>query len=203
MHERRYFDNHKHPSFKDFNISGPETLRSIEYFIKLKPHYKVVVIGCGYGRDTLQIAPHVGHVYGIDVSDKILDKACRITADNGIHNFTPVLADTYRNDIPEDIDLVFSIVVIQHITRDLTHDYFNTLEKKLSPTGVMVVQFLERTKNICKDADLRVYEPGVTWTNKEICELAEECNLTLKEIRTIVLRKDILHHWAYFVKGIS
>jgi cyclopropane fatty-acyl-phospholipid synthase-like methyltransferase len=198
MQEKGYFE--KHPYFKELTTASREAVGAIEYFVKLEPHHKVVVVGCGYGRETLQIAPLVAHVYGIDVSDTILRKARKITKAKGIHNFTLILADTYKDGVPEDIDIVYSIVVMQHLTRDLVHDYFCTLEKKLAPTGKMVVQFLEKMTDIYYDADIRVYEPQVTWTKEQMFALAEECNLTL-QIRTITINKDVLHHWGCFARS--
>jgi cyclopropane fatty-acyl-phospholipid synthase-like methyltransferase len=74
----------------------------------------------------------VKHVYGIDMSSVILAKAVRHLAERSIINFTPILADRYKTDIPDGIDLVFSIVVMQHLTRDLVADYFGSLAKNLS-----------------------------------------------------------------------
>ncbi len=197
MQEERYFE--KHPCFRKFTTIGHETIPAIEYFTKLEPHYKVVVIGCGYGRETLQIAPRVEYVYGIDVSHTILQKAVKITSENGVHNFIPVLVDTYKEDIPSGIDLVYSVVTMQHLTRDLVYDYFHTLSRKLNKEGVMIVQFLERVGDKGLDAELRVYEPSVTWRKEQIVELAEECDLSLV-IRTVKIKSDIFHHWGCFRK---
>jgi hypothetical protein len=73
------------------------------------------------------MAPHVKSVYGIDVSEKILAKAVQFTSENGVKNFTPVLAESFKEEIPDGVDIVFSIVVMQHLTRDLVEDYFRSL----------------------------------------------------------------------------
>ncbi len=195
MQEKGYFEKHVH--FKNYTTVGHETLRSIECFMKLESHQKVVIIGCGYGRETLQIAPHVQWVWGIDVTEGILQKALEVTSSEGVHNFTGVLADDYAENVPDDIDLIYSVVTMQHLTRDLVRDYFHTLSKKLSPTGSMIVQFLERLDDKGDDADLRVYEPSVTWRKKEIAKLAEECGLSFTD-RVVEINPNIFHHWGYF-----
>jgi len=91
----------------------------INRFHPLAPDSKVVAIGCGYGRETLKITPIVNRMYGIDVSKKILDKAVNFLGTRNVHNFTPVLADNYKMAIPDSIDVVLSIVVMQRLTRDL------------------------------------------------------------------------------------
>jgi len=61
----------------------------------------------------------------------------------------------------------------------------------------MIVQFLDRVSDKGLEAELRVYEPSVTWRRKQIIELAEECGLFLT-IRTVGVRDDIFHHWGCF-----
>ncbi len=195
LQERGYFEKHIH--FKNYTTIGHETLPSIEFFTKLRSTDRVVIVGCGYGRETIQIAPHVRWVWGIDVTENLLQKALEVTSSQGIYNFTGILADSYSEQLPDDIDLVYSVVTMQHLTRDLVFDYFGTLSKKLSPQGAMVVQFLERLGDKGNDADLRVYEPSVTWRKKQIGELAKECGLT-STIRTVNIEPKILHHWGYF-----
>ncbi len=151
LQEAGYFEKHVH--FKGYTTIGHETLPSIEFFTKLRSIDKVVIIGCGYGRETIQIAPHVRWVWGIDVTEKLLQKALEVISSQGIYNFTGVLADNYNEHLPDNIDLIYSVVTMQHLTRDLVYDYFETLSKKLSSQGVMIIQFLERVKDKGLDAD--------------------------------------------------
>ena len=142
MQDSGYFDNH--PCYQpDVVASGDEGVTATAPFMALAPDQNVVVIGCGFGRESVPIARRVRHVYGIDVNDTILNKAMQYTASQGVSNFTPVAAADYRDKIPDGIALVFSIVVMQHLTRDLVEDYFRTLGAKLRPDGLMLVQFLE------------------------------------------------------------
>src|SRR5262245_54770510 len=108
MQEAGYFENC--PDYKGLPDLGDVDIRAIEQFRPLTPDMTVVVIGCGYGRESVHICPRVKHVYGIDVSDRILSKAKAHLRDRGIANFTPVLAEHYKEKIPSGIDLIFSIV---------------------------------------------------------------------------------------------
>jgi len=193
LQDEGYFENHPYRELK--NDRGE--LAAIEAFHPLTADMNVVVIGCGYGRDTTLIAPRVKQVYGIDVSTVILKKAVSYLTERSITNFTPVLADRYKTDIPDGIDLVFSIVVMQHLTRDLVADYFASLANKLKSGGAMLIQFIEDCGEWKQtDAELRAYEPSVTWTLPEIAALCRACGLTF-DARSVQPTDTCLWHWVY------
>lgn len=202
-----YFD--QHPIYKgsrEFSLNdygGLDAEQALSAFGGLGPDKNVVVIGCGYGRETLQLAPKVRHVWGIDVSDKVLARARGFLASHGIENFTPVLASEYGSRLPRDIDVVFSVVVMQHLTRDLVRDYFTTLKEHLAEGGMFVVQFLEELFDGVdqRDAELRVYEPSISWTVAQLAELSTEAGLRFREVRTEMLGPKTLWHWAHFTKA--
>jgi cyclopropane fatty-acyl-phospholipid synthase-like methyltransferase len=201
MQEADYFE--KHPCYPGVNEFGGEgEVAMINNFHSLQPNLNVVVIGCGYGRETLKIAPLVQRVYGIDVSAKILDKAVSFLGARGINNFTPILAEAYKANIPNSIDVVFSIVVMQHLTRDLVLDYFVTLATKLVNNGTFVVQFLEHLDQYGQaDADIKVYEPSVTWSVPQLVDLSRSANLNFVEVRTSLATPTALWHWVCLRKA--
>jgi SAM-dependent methyltransferase len=198
LQDEGYFENH--PCYLGLRDLGGDTCAGIEAFLKLNQDMKVVVIGCGYGRETLHIAPRVGHVYGIDVNETILTKADTFLSTRGIANFTGVLVDQYKTEIPMGIDLVYSVIVMQHLTRDLVRDYFRTLGRKLSSKGNVLVQFLEELYDGVdkSDAELRAYEPSVSWTIPQLVELSRDAELPLIEVRSQLVTPTAIWHWAYF-----
>jgi SAM-dependent methyltransferase len=196
LQENDYFE--KHPCYNGLRDLGDSTCAVIEQYLPLSPGMNVVVVGCGYGRDTAHIAPRVRHVWGTDVSSTILDKAERYLGELGITNFTPVLAEDYGRAIPDGIDLVFSIVVMQHLTRDLVRDYFRTLGSKLTPSGRMLVQFVEDFLSTDEDAQLRAYEPSISWTSRQLLELAQDAGVRFIEVRTQQVTPTALWHWGLF-----
>jgi len=175
-------------SGRDFDLIGS--------FLSLDTSMTAAVIGCGYGRETLAIAPRVRHVYGIDVSHTILDKAQEYLATNSVFNFTPVLAENWRKLVPPTLDFVYSITVFQHLTRDLVLDYLAGLAEKLSPTGKALCQFAELTGGT-KDAELKAYEPSVNWSTAHIRAAMAEAGLSLVTLRTLDVGGG-LWHWAFF-----
>jgi cyclopropane fatty-acyl-phospholipid synthase-like methyltransferase len=202
LHEHDYFE--RHPSYNGLrDFGGHNEIAAVEMFTALEPSMRVVVIGCGYGRETAHIAPRVAHVYGIEVSEIILDKAVRYLAERQIPNFTPVLAERYATEIPGGIDLVFSVACMQFITRDLVFDYFATLSRKLTPSGMFIVQFIEELDPDAagRDAELRDYEPSVSWTLPQLFELAARSGLRFRQTRTypmVEVSPVRLWHWVWF-----
>lgn len=199
LQDEDYFENH--PCYRGLTDS-PDNFDPywIGLFRPLASDMIVVVIGCGYGRDTALIAPRVAHVYGIDVSERILGKTERFLRDRNVTNFTPVLAEKYKTAIPSGIDLVYSMVVMQHLTRDLVRDYLISLGTKLSPSGNMLIQFLqEKTGDLNEDAsvDLKV-EPKISWSPFQIADAVKEAGLKLHYVRTLpVDDNDTFWHWTF------
>lgn len=200
MQEKDYFEHH--PCYKGLvDTWGDSECGVIEWFLPLKSDMKVVNIGCGYGREAVHIARKVQHVYGIDVSERILNKARAYVAEKGVTNFTPILAENYKSEIPSGIDLVFSIVVMQHLTRDLVKDYLTSLGAKLKPTGKMVIQFLEALKSdLDADAELKAYEPSISWSIPQIVLTAREVGLKFEQSRSFIMTDETLWHWTLLSK---
>jgi len=196
LQDNQYFEKHQY--YAGLKAYGTD-FETINKYTSLSKEMNVVIIGCGYGRETLLIAPHVKHVYGIDVNRTILDKADKYLAERGITNFTSVLAEDWKSAVPGNIDLVYSIVVFQHLTRDLVKDYVNGLAKKLSPNGKFLCQFADLA-NGTHDAELRPYEPNTRWSKTEIEELIQECGLARNSIDTQDIPGKGSWHWAFFSK---
>lgn len=198
MQDEGYFD--AHPHYQGHKEQNMAEIGMVESFRPLTPDMTMAVIGCGYGRESVAFAQRVKHVYGIDVNDVILDKAVAYVRNAGISNFTPVLADRYKDDLPSDLDLVFSIVVMQHLTKDLVIDYFENLASKLKPGGGFVVQFFEDLLpgNKQTDAALELYEPSVSWTIEELNDLCLRAGLETVEIRTTPVSPIAVWHLVHF-----
>lgn len=205
LQDQNYFE--RHSTYKGLvdlrivNVPGAEC-GVIEWFHPLTGEERVVVIGCGYGRESVHIARRVAHVWGIDVSQRILDKAVIYTRRHDVANFTTVLAENFSASIPDDIDIVFSIVVFQHITRDLARNYLRLLGRKLSSSGKMVIQFLEDLNATPgTDAELRVYEPAVSYSIRQVVEMAQPLGLRLDGARSYMASCNQLWHWACLVRA--
>ncbi|KAF9894171.1 hypothetical protein FE257_009144 [Aspergillus nanangensis] len=84
----------------------------------LKPHMKVLDVGCGPGTITVDLATYVpeGHVTGLEMVGDILPGARQLAESRGIHNIEFVTGDantlTYADD---SFDVVFCHQVLQHV----------------------------------------------------------------------------------------
>src|ERR1700683_3774676 len=95
-----YFE--KHPCYRGLTDVHPAAeVDLIKSFLPLSADMDVVVIGCGYGRESAHVAPLVRRLFGIDVSDVILDKAVAYLSQQSVFNFVPVRADCYKETIPD------------------------------------------------------------------------------------------------------
>lgn len=202
LQDAGYFENH--PCYKGISdFGGEECIQAIEWFLPIHPDMRVAIIGCGYGRETLKIAPRVRQVFGIDVSEVILDKAVTFLSQRGVTNFVAVPAGTFVEKIPSNLDLVFSIVVMQHLTRDLVRNYFVELSRKLNAGGSFVVQFLDE-----RDVDYQLTdapadsggEPSISWSPWQLVGLARLAGLKVVGIRTRLVTDTALWHWVHFQK---
>jgi len=97
--------------------------------------------GCGVGRLTLGLAPHAGHVVGVDISPPHLRLARERAEEVGIANvaFDSISApgdmDRYR-----DFDLVISLIVLQHNPPPVMASLYEKLLAALAVGGVAIVQ---------------------------------------------------------------
>ncbi|MGV3524178.1 MAG: methyltransferase [Candidatus Sericytochromatia bacterium] len=197
MQAKGYFDTHQHyQSDTGLLLDGDDLVR-LQTYATLRPDTRLVVIGVGYGRESVLFAPHVAQIYGIDVTPEILNTAQQTLAQHGFTAFTPVLAERWRDEIPTGIDLVYTVTVFQHLTKHMVDDYVGGLAERLRPGGRLVCQFMH-TPEGTHDAQLQTYEPHVSWSQAEIERLATRHGLSLRALDT---EEIATHHqtWWYWV----
>ncbi|MET9496512.1 methyltransferase domain-containing protein [Streptomyces sp. NPDC006552] len=84
----------------------------------LKPHMRILDIGCGPGTITADLAALVpdGHVVGADHAPEILDRARATAAGRGLTNVEFTTADVHTLDFPDDtFCVVHAHQVLQHV----------------------------------------------------------------------------------------
>ncbi|HEY9839476.1 MAG TPA: class I SAM-dependent methyltransferase, partial [Candidatus Obscuribacterales bacterium] len=194
MQETGYFDDHVHYQTSAGLLQDGSDLKLIARYTELNSSQKVAVIGCGYGRESLLIAPLVAQVWGIDVSEKILAQASDFLSERGIANFVPVLAEDWHADIPDGLDLAYAYTVFQHLTKHLVEDYVLGMAQKLRPGGSLVCQFMHSQMGT-HDAALTNYEPHVSWTQPEIARLAAKAGLELASLDEQLVVQDEQIFW--------
>ncbi|KAH8831461.1 putative ubiE/COQ5 methyltransferase [Flagelloscypha sp. PMI_526] len=106
----------------------------------LKPTDSVLDMGCGPGSISVDLASRVplGHLTGVDLSEKALEKARELAVDKKLTNTTFLTADIYSLPFPDDsFDAIHVHQVLQHVTYPWTAA--SELRRVLKPGGVLAV----------------------------------------------------------------
>jgi ubiquinone/menaquinone biosynthesis C-methylase UbiE len=128
----------------DFLKSGEDEVKS---FIKLLNDYHIHFVGkvaldfgCGIGRVTQAFSSFFDEVFGVDLSQEMVDQAKAINKKN---NVIYIQNSSSRLDMFHDhqLDLIFSILTLQHISRkELIIDYLKEFKRILKPNGIIYFQ---------------------------------------------------------------
>ena len=95
--------------------------------LQLHPGNRVLEIGCGTGRNLALLRQAVGpqgHIYGVDLSEGMLEKARRLRAKQGWENVTLIRSDAISYTAPEKVDAVLfslSYATMPHHKEVLEH----------------------------------------------------------------------------------
>ncbi len=108
----------------------------------LSPEVHLVDVGCGSGELSLDLAPHVGHVIGVDIDETDVEKASRNARQRGIHNVTFVTGDVCALDLASGhADAVFAHSVLEAIDRP--NEALVEMKRLLKPGGVVAAASVE------------------------------------------------------------
>jgi ubiquinone/menaquinone biosynthesis C-methylase UbiE len=104
------------------------------------PRARALDFGCGVGRVTRALAGHFASVVGVDVAPSMIRKARELSA--GVSGVEYVLNE--RDDlsfVPSgSVDLVYSVIVLQHIGQPYVGRYLAEFVRILSPQGLAIFQ---------------------------------------------------------------
>ncbi|MFB6282691.1 MAG: class I SAM-dependent methyltransferase [Halobacteria archaeon] len=107
---------------------------------------KVVDLGCGTGRQSLNVAPHVKEVVGFDVSDGMLEQAQGKIANSGLENIE-LREGRFRDHDADEVDAVISNFAMHHLDDDAKREAIGTVRETLDGEGCFIL------------GDVVVYEP--------------------------------------------
>ncbi|MGR3660473.1 MAG: class I SAM-dependent methyltransferase [Paracoccaceae bacterium] len=99
----------------------------------------VLDLGCASGEIALDIAPHVNHIHGIDVSPKMIRLATRKTTSRGAQNTSFATTDLFDQTLtPHAYDAVLVFNVLHLI--DSPARAIARLHELLTPNGLLISQ---------------------------------------------------------------
>ncbi|HEX3832077.1 MAG TPA: class I SAM-dependent methyltransferase [Solirubrobacteraceae bacterium] len=117
----------------------------VDYFLEglqaaITPSDVVLEIGCGLGRITRVLAAQAAEVLALDISDEMLRRACELSPE--LANVRWVLGDGVSLAPLDDasVDACVSVVVFQHVPREVTLGYVRELGRVLRPGGWAALQ---------------------------------------------------------------
>ena len=155
----------------EFYKSGIESTNYIKNkFEKYKKIFELWAIekrcldfGCGCGRTLIHLAMYFDEIVGMDISQGHLDKANNIAKQLEISNIK-----LYKSDeditIYDNFDLIYSVIVLQHIPPPLMKNYINQLLSILNDDGYAFLHIpIKSTNNYICDEN--------NFSNEEIIEM--------------------------------
>lgn len=136
-----------------------------------KENGSILDIGCGIGRLTEPISNYfiTSHVFGIDINPEFIAHAVEKSKDNNnVNRPTYILADNLSEFT--NLDVIFSILVFQHINNEAKEEYIKQAGMALRQNGMFIFQYVEGThssramydakivdvREWCKQANLKI-----------------------------------------------
>lgn len=104
-----------------------------------KDNIHVVEIGCGDGRDAVEIIPRVSSYIGVDPSEGLLEIARRRLPDSIF-----VKADALNYDYPENVDVIYAFASLLHISKPDIKVALEEASKSLRSGGIYYISLKER-----------------------------------------------------------
>ena len=96
--------------------------------------------GCGAGRLTHALADRFDHVIGVDIAPSMIDAARRLHAAVRGIEFRVNTSTRLESIESGSMDLVYALLVLQHIPPRYVREYLAEFARVLSPGGVLVFQ---------------------------------------------------------------
>ncbi|MFF7344666.1 class I SAM-dependent methyltransferase [Streptomyces antimycoticus] len=107
----------------------------------LRPHMRILDIGCGPGTITADLAELVpqGQVTGVDTADSVLERARSVAEERGLANVSFAVADVHALDYPDDsFCVVHAHQVLQHVGDPV--GALREMRRVCAPGGIVAVR---------------------------------------------------------------
>jgi len=131
--------------------------------LELKPGARVLEVGCGTGRNLARLVQAVGeqgHVYGVDLSEGMLQEARELSIKAGWCNVTLIESDAIEYTLPELVDgVIFSLsyaVIPRH------REALRRAWEHLRPGGRVVIMDAKVPSGLLG----RLVHPFVVWASR-------------------------------------
>ncbi|NBV43092.1 DUF1365 family protein, partial [bacterium] len=125
--------------------------------LRVRPNHHVLEIGSGWGAAAIRLAKTTGcKVTTLTLSRKQYDVVQSKIKKEGLEGQITVLLEDYRNHVGQ-YDRILSIEMIEAVGHDYLPDYFRTIDRLLSPNGIVAIQAItipdQRYADYCRRVD--------------------------------------------------
>lgn len=188
------------------------------YFVsrwKDKGFKKILDIGCGLGRHSLQFAKNGFDVSAIDISESAVKETSKILENSGFKYYCKVanFCDLPFED--EKFDAVFSFLTLSHTNYEGIIQALGEISRVLKLEGEIFITINSQESSTFKNPKYKKIDPYTIIKDKEgpekgephLCANTEVIKDILKNYKIIWLRhaQDIIHNesiyggWNYFI----
>ena len=134
-HSRFWIATQDYQDEEVFARSGQATAEAILAVLQpyRQPSWSVLDIGCGIGRVLRPLAPHFGHLDGVDVSAEMIRQSkiwLRDLPNVDTFETSGVDLHVFASD---HFDLVYSYIAFQHMPRPVFERYLGEINRVLGP----------------------------------------------------------------------
>ena len=171
--------------FEQTGRADAETLATM-----VEPGATAVDLGCGIGRVARYLAPHCGRLWAVDASSTMLSLArSRLGALPNVE--FALCEETSVPAVPDSsVDLVYGLLVLQHLEREDAFQLMREARRMLKPTGRALFTFPNIMSDPYLDAFIAYVDAGeVTnrsrarfYTPQEVHRLLPAAGLAIESI---------------------
>ena len=97
--------------------------------------------GCGIGRLSQALAGHFDHVYGVDISSKMIELARQHNRQGARVEYVCNPAAELKRFADGSIDMVYSWITLQHVRPRYAARYMEEFLRVLAPGGLLLFQY--------------------------------------------------------------
>jgi ubiquinone/menaquinone biosynthesis C-methylase UbiE len=122
-----------------FDAEGKAQAASIQEYVN--PDDTVLELGCGIGRIVKHLAPTCRKIYGVDISEQMLDHAARWLKDLNNVELVHCNGRDLRALSDDTIDFTYSLLVLQHMDKNDAFVYLKEIFRILKDGGRALLNF--------------------------------------------------------------
>jgi len=128
-----------------------------------------VDFGCGVGRLSAALAQHFAEVIAVDISPTMLEQARRLDRSEGRCRFVLNDSDNLAFLADGSVDVVYSSLVLQHMSPQLAARYVREFARVLAHDGVAIFQVASRPTMSLKGLAFRIAPwPVIRWAQRRL-----------------------------------